>query len=148
MHIHVDFDNYDEFLEFLAASEKAGLNAETPADAKKMPENTGKMPENTGKMPENTGKMPENAEKTPEKAPETAPQEEAKPADPEPEKPAEPEKKVTMTDVRKVMTKLNKAVGRNVAKELIAKRGFAKLTEVKPEDLPGLLEEAEGMLNA
>ena len=138
MHIHLDFDNYDEFLGFLAASEKAGLSAETPADAKK-------MPENTGKMPENAGKMPENAEKTPEKVPETAPQEEAKPADPEPEK---PEKKVTMTDVRKVMTKLNKAMGRNVAKELIAKRGFAKLTEVKPEDLPGLLEEAEGMLNA
>ena len=99
-------------------------------------------------MPENAGKMPENAEKTPANAPETAPQEEAKPADPEPEKPAEPEKKVTMTDVRKVMTKLNKAMGRNVAKELIAKRGFAKLTEVKPEDLPGLLKEAEGMLNA
>ena len=135
MHIHVDFDNYDEFLGFLAASEKAGLSAEPPADAKKMPENTGKMPENTGKMPENTGKMPENAEKTPVKP-------EEKPADPE------PEKKVTMTDVRKVMTKLNKTMGRNVAKELITKRGFAKLTEVKPEDLPGLLEEAEGMLNA
>ena len=127
MHIHVDFDNYDEFLGFLAASEKAGLSTETPT------------------KPEKTT---EKAEKTPEKAPETAPQEEAKPADPEPEKPAEPEKKVTMTDVRKVMTKLNKTMGRNVAKELIAKRGFAKLTEVKPEDLPGLLEEAEGMLNA
>lgn len=127
MHIHVDFDSYDEFLGFLAASEKAGLSTETPT------------------KPEKT---PEKAEKTPEKAPETAPQEEAKPADPEPEKPAEPEKKVTMTDVRKVMTKLNKAMGRNVAKELIAKRGFAKLTEVKPEDLPGLLEEAEGMLDA
>lgn len=127
MHIHLDFDNYDEFLGFLAASEKAGLSTETPT------------------KPEKT---PEKAEKTPEKAPETAPQEEAKPADPEPEKPAEPEKKVTMTDVRKVMTKLNKAMGRNVAKELIAKRGVAKLTEVKPEDLPGLLEEAEGMLNA
>ena len=134
MHIHLDFDNYDEFLGFLAASEKAGLSTETPT-----------KPEKT---PEKAEKTPEKAEKTPEKAPETAPQEEAKPADPEPEKPAEPEKKVTMTDVRKVMTKLNKAMGRNVAKELIAKRGFAKLTEVKPEDLPGLLEEAEGMLNA
>ena len=134
MHIHVDFDNYDEFLGFLAASEKAGLSAETPADAKK--------------MPENTGKMPENAEKTPVKQEKKPAKPEEKPADPEPEKPAEPEKKVTMTDVRKVMTKLNKAMGRNVAKELIAKRGFAKLTEVKPEDLPGLLEEAEGMLNA
>ena len=134
MHIHVDFDNYDEFLGFLAALEKAGLSTETPA-----------KPEKT---PAKAEKTPEKAEKTPEKAPETAPQKEAKPADPEPEKPAEPEKKVTMTDVRKVMTKLNKTMGRNVAKELIAKRGFAKLTEVKPEDLPGLLEEAEGMLNA
>lgn len=141
MHIHVDFDNYDEFLGFLAASEKAGLSAETPADAKK-------ISKNTGKMPENTGKVPENAEKTPVKQEEKPAKPEEKPADPEPEKPAEPEKKVTMTDVRKVMTKLNKAMGRNVAKELIAKRGFAKLTEVKPEDLPGLLEEAEGMLNA
>ena len=134
MHIHLDFDNYDEFLVFLTAAEKAGLSTETPA-----------KPEKT---PAKAEKTAEKAEKTPEKAPETAPQEEAKPADPEPEKPAEPEKKVTMTDVRKVMTKLNKAMGRNVAKELIAKRGFAKLTEVKPEDLPGLLEEAEGMLNA
>ena len=134
MHIHLAFDNYDEFLAFLTAAEKAGLSAEAPA-----------KPEKT---PEKAEKTPAKAEKTPEKAPETAPQEEAKPADPEPEKPAEPEKKVSMTDVRKVMTKLNKAMGRNVAKELIAKRGFAKLTEVKPEDLPGLLEEAEGMLNA
>lgn len=141
MHIHLDFDNYDEFLAFLTAAEKAGLSAETPAG----PETTPTKPEKT---PPKTEKTPAKAEKIPEKAPETAPQEEAKPADPEPEKPAEPEKKVTMTDVRKVMTKLNKAMGRNVAKELIAKRGFAKLTEVKPEDLPGLLEEAEGMLNA
>ena len=141
MHIHLDFDNYDEFLAFLTAAGKAGLSAETPAG----PETTPTKPEKT---PPKTEKTPAKAEKIPEKAPETAPQEEAKPADPEPEKPAEPEKKVTMTDVRKVMTKLNKAMGRNVAKELIAKRGFAKLTEVKPEDLPGLLEEAEGMLNA
>jgi hypothetical protein len=141
MHIHLDFDNYDEFLAFLTAAEKAGLSTETPAK----PEKTPAKPE---KNPEKAEKTTEKAEKTPAKAPETAPQEEAKPADPEPEKPAEPEKKVTMTDVRKVMTKLNKAMGRNVAKELIAKRGFAKLTEVKPEDLPGLLEEAEGMLNA
>ena len=127
MHIHLDFDNYDEFLAFLTAAGKAGLSAETPAKP---------------------GKTPTKPEKTPAKAPETAPQEEAKPADLEPEKPAEPEKKVTMADVRKTMTKLNKAMGRNVAKELIAKRGVAKLTEVAPEDLPGLLEEAEGMLNA
>lgn len=141
MHIHLDFDNYDEFLAFLTAAEKAGLSTETPAG----PEKT---PEKAEKTPAKAEKTPAKAEKTPEKAPETAPQEEAKPADPEPEKPAEPEKKVTMTDVRKVMTKLNKAMGRNVAKELIAKRGVAKLTEVKPEDLPGLLEEAEGMLDA
>ena len=142
MHIHLDFDNYDEFLAFLTAAEKAGLSAETPAQP-------GKTPTKPEKTPAKAEKTPEKAEKTPAKAPETAPQEEAKPADPEPEKPAEPEKKVTMTDdVRKVMTKLNKAMGRNVAKELIAKRGFAKLTEVAPEDLPGLLEEAEGMLNA
>ena len=37
MHIHLDFDNYDEFLAFLTAAEKAGLSAGTPADAKKMP---------------------------------------------------------------------------------------------------------------
>lgn len=138
MHIHLDFDNYDEFLAFLTDAEKAGLSAETPAKSEKTPAKPEKTP----------AKAEKNPEKAVEKAPEPAPQEEAKPADPEPEKPAEPEKKVTMTDVRKVMTKLNKAMGRNVAKELIAKRGFAKLTEVKPEDLPGLLEEAEGMLNA
>ena len=129
MRIHVDFDNCNEFFEFLAEANAKGIGR--------------------------------NSEAANEKVQEPAPSEDVKRSDPEPElakpeKPVEPEPApvkpekpaVTVTEVRKILTKLNKSVGRNVAKELIAKRGAGSLTEVKPEDLPGLKEEAEEMLNA
>ncbi len=128
MRIHVDFDNCNEFFEFLARANARGI---------------GRSPE------ENGGKVQEPARQEDEKPadPKPAPEEDVKSA--EPREPAEPQKPaVTVTEVRKIMTKLNKTVGRNVAKELIAKRGAGSLTEVKPEDLPGLKEEAEEMLNA
>lgn len=142
MRIHVDFDNCNEFFEFLAEANAKGIGRSSGAASEKVQE---PAPSEDVKRSD-----PEPELAKPEKPvePEPAPVKPARPAEPEPA-PVKPEKPaVTVTEVRKIMTKLNKSVGRNVAKELIAKRGAGSLTEVKPEDLPGLKEEAEEMLNA
>ena len=129
MRIHVDFDNCNEFFEFLAEANAKGIGRNSGSASEKVQE-----------------PAPSEDVKRSDPEPELAKPE--KPVEPEPA-PVKPEKHaVTVTEVRKILTKLNKDVGRNVAKGLIAKRGAGSLTEVKPEDLPGLKEEAEEMLNA
>lgn len=81
--------------------------------------------------------------------PEKKPKEQEKPA----EKPQEPEKapdlpftedkKVTVEEVRKILADLNKAAGKNVAKDLIKAVGFKRLTEVTEGALPALKNMAE-----
>ena len=51
-------------------------------------------------------------------------------------------------EVRKALAQLNKKTGGNDAKELIKGFGVSKLTEVKLEDLPALMEKAQEALNA
>ena len=51
-------------------------------------------------------------------------------------------------EVRKTLAQLNKKTGGNEAKELIKGFGVSKLTEVKLEDLPALMEKAQAALNA
>lgn len=46
-------------------------------------------------------------------------------------------------EVRKELAALNKKVGRNIAKELIATFGVDKLTDVRLEDLPALMDKAK-----
>ena len=46
-------------------------------------------------------------------------------------------------EVRKALAQLNKSTGGNVAKELIKEFGCSKLTEVKLEDLPALMEKVK-----
>ena len=79
--------------------------------------------------------------------PKPAPMPEPEP-DPEPVTKEEEAPAVDITVVRKTLTKLNKAMGRNVAKELIKEFGVSKLTEVGAKDLPALLAKAEEMLDA
>ena len=93
-------------------------------------------------------------QQTAEKAVKQEAVEKEEPAPQEPEQPAEvlpsEEEKpaVDITVVRKTLTKLNKAMGKNVAKELIKEFGVTKLTEISADDLPALLAKAEGMLDA
>lgn len=93
-------------------------------------------------------------QQTAEKAVKKEAVEKEEPAPQEPEQPAEvlpsEEEKpaVDITVVRKTLTKLNKAMGKNVAKELIKEFGVTKLTEISADDLPALLAKAEGMLDA
>ena len=66
---------------------------------------------------------------------------------------AEAPKKAAVTEdfrveVRKTLAQLNKKTGGNEAKELIKGFGVSKLTEVKLEDLPALMEKAREALNA
>jgi len=48
--------------------------------------------------------------------------------------------------VRQLLAKLNKAAGKNKAREIIQGLGYDKLTDVPLEDLPKLLELTEGAL--
>lgn len=89
---------------------------------------------------------PKAVKKEAVKKEEPAPQEPEQPAEELPAKKEEPA--VDIAVVRKTLTKLNKAMGKNVAKELIKEFGVTKLTEVSADDLPALLTKAEGMLDA
>ena len=51
-------------------------------------------------------------------------------------------------EVRKFLAKLNKQTGKNTAKELISQFGASKLTDVKLEDLPALMEKAKEAADA
>lgn len=51
-------------------------------------------------------------------------------------------------EVRRVLARLNKQVGKNVAKDLIGAFGVNKLTEVALADLPALMDRAKEVLNA
>ena len=51
-------------------------------------------------------------------------------------------------EVRKFLAKLNKQTGKNTAKELISQFGASKLTDVKLEDLPALMEKAKESADA
>lgn len=51
-------------------------------------------------------------------------------------------------EVRKFLAKLNKQTGKNTAKELIQQFGASKLTDVKLEDLPALMEKAKEAADA
>lgn len=51
-------------------------------------------------------------------------------------------------EVRKFLAKLNKQTGKNTAKELISQFGAGKLTDIRLEDLPALMEKAKEVANA
>ena len=120
MKITVTFDSLDEFEAFKGTAVAAPQSAKKPAEEPEAP-----------------------------KAKKSAPKEEM----PWKEAPAEAEtpKKVAApavtedfrVEVRKALAQLNKSTGGNIAKELIKEFGCSKLTEVKLEDLPALMEKVK-----
>jgi hypothetical protein len=83
----------------------------------------------------------------------SAPEEpEAPTVQPEPEEPATaataPLTEDFRVEVRKTLAALNKATGKNSAKELIGTFGAGKLSEVALADLPALAKMAEEALHA
>ena len=81
----------------------------------------------------------------PEKKPKEQERPAEKPQEPEkaPEVPFDEEPKVTVEEVRKILADLNKAAGKNVAKDLIKAVGFKRLTDVTEGALPALKNMAE-----
>ena len=81
----------------------------------------------------------------PEKKPKEQERPAEKPQEPEkaPEVPFDEEPKVTVEEVRKILADLNKAAGKNVAKDLIKAVGFKRLTDVTEGALPALKSMAE-----
>ena len=53
--------------------------------------------------------------------------------------------KLTLEDVRKVLTEKSRAGKTSDVKALLKKHGFNKLSEVNPDDYEELLKEAEGL---
>lgn len=120
MKITVTFDSLDEFEAFKGAAVAAPQSAQKPAEEPKAKKSAPKE-----EMP---WKEASAEAETPKKA--------AAPAAPA----------VTedfRVEVRKALAQLNKSTGGNVAKELIKEFGCSKLTEVKLEDLPALMEKVK-----
>lgn len=85
---------------------------------------------------------PEASSQPPEVAPQAA---EEKPAEAAPAPAAGPAD-VSLEDVRAIMIRVGREVGREAAKELIEKHGASKLTDVPAERLGELLEAARAAL--
>ena len=60
----------------------------------------------------------------------------------------EPQKKLDRTDMRKILSALNKSTGENTARKLISEMGYKALTDVPDDKLPELKAKAEEVLNA
>ena len=122
MKITVTFDSLDEFEAFKGTAAAAPQRAQKPVEEQEAP-----------------------------KAKKSAPKEEMPWKEP-PATPDAPAKAAVTEDfrveVRKTLAQLNKKTGGNEAKELIKGFGVSKLTEVKLEDLPALMEKAQEALNA
>ena len=121
MKITVTFDSMEEFQQYF----------QKPAEAPEAPK-----PEKKPQKPVDTGTGALRGA-TPE---EMKQYEEEKKA---PEVPFAEEPKATVEEVRKILADLNKAAGKNVAKDLIKAVGFKKLTEVTEGALPTLKSLAE-----
>lgn len=125
MKITVTFDSLDEFEAFKGTAVVAPQSAQKPVEEPETP-----------------------------KAKKSAPKEEMpwKEASAEAEAPKKAAAPAVTEDfrveVRKALAQLNKKTGGNAAKELIKEFGVSKLTEVKLEDLPALMEKAQAALNA
>lgn len=120
MKITVTFDSLAEFEAFKGTAAAAPQSAQKPAEEPEAP-----------------------------KAKKSAPKEEMpwKEAPAEAETPKAAAASVVTEDfrveVRKALAQLNKSTGGNIAKELIKEFGCSKLTEVKLEDLPALMEKVK-----
>ena len=150
MKITVVFDSLEEFQKHMTTGrEKVEITAQgltaSPApilEPEEPRENaahvSGMCPITTQEPAQEPAGAPEAPKKKPEKSAE-------KPQEPEkaPDLPFTEDKKVTVEEVRKILADLNKAAGKNVAKDLIKAVGFKRLTEVTEGALPALKNMAE-----
>lgn len=125
MKITVTFDSLDEFEAFKGTAVVAPQSAQKPAEEPEAPKAKKSAPKE---------EMPWKEAPTEAEVPKAA----AAPAVTEDFR----------VEVRKALAQLNKKTGGNEAKELIKGFGCSKLTEVKLEDLPALMEKAQAALNA
>ena len=131
MKITVQFENLAEFQKFIgAAGEVAEEKKAAPAQVE----------------------APKPDKKKAAKEEQEEAKEEAKAAEPEEVKAEEPKEctdyGAIRVECRQVLAALNKAVGRNVAKEMLAAHGAkdGKLSQIEDMFLPALLEEAKEAL--
>lgn len=120
MKITVTFDSLDEFEAFKGTAVAAPQSAQKPTGEPEAPKARKSAPKE---------EMPWKEASTEAETPKAA----AAPAVTEDFR----------VEVRKALAQLNKATGGNVAKELIKEFGCSKLTEVKLEDLPALMEKVK-----
>ena len=113
-------------LRSLADSLQAVADAVADSDAAGAEMTTTKEPEETGKAGR-TGKTAKNTAKK-----------EAKAAKQEPE-----EKPLTLEEVRAVLAEKSRSGHTDEVRELLAKHGADKLSEIDPAEYPALLAEAE-----
>nr|DAP49419.1 MAG TPA: hypothetical protein [Caudoviricetes sp.] len=120
MKITVTFDSLDEFEAFKGTTAAAPQSVQKPAEEPEAPKAKKSAPKEGMPWKE----APAEAE-TPKKAAAPAVTEDFR------------------VEVRKALAQLNKSTGGNIAKELIKEFGCSKLTEVKLEDLPALMEKVK-----
>lgn len=132
MKITVSFDSLDEF--------KQCMGIASPSE----------IPDALAWVPQETAQQPQEAPKAAEPKKNTRKQEKPaqEPTDVPEEVMPEPQEAPAVTEdyrlaVRKTLAQLNKIVGKNLASGLIHDFGVSKLTEVKLEDLPALMDKAK-----
>lgn len=137
MKITVEFESLEEFQRYMSPTGSIVWNV----SAKHAPREVVETTAPTACAPADPVPIPwDEAEKAAETPQEAAP--EPKAEDPAPAE-ARPDYEALRVELRVLLTKVNKAAGRNVAKEMIQELGYKSLTAVPDEKLPELKEKAE-----
>ena len=100
-------------------------------------------------MPDAFTTLPAEEPEAPE--PEDSKPEPEAPIMPEPEEPKAEEPKapeLNLTQMRKILSAVNKSTGKNTARELVQAMGYKVLTEMPADKYPELKAKAEEVLNA
>lgn len=138
--IEITYDPSTETLEQAVSSLVPKASASTALPASKPAAKTESEDKPKGPTPAATAETAATAATGNTAASDTASgQPDASPSEPEPK----PEKKVSKTDVRAVATALSKAGKREQLSKIFAEFGGKKLSDIKEEDYPALMEKLE-----
>lgn len=149
MKITVEFGSIEEMMTSIKDLEKLALQAEIGKASIEGNNEAAKYVEAGKKITEELNRdNDQSLEEMVEKQAEKPKKKKAEAEEPE-EAPAKEEPKVDAVEVRKLLTKVNKAAGKNMAKEWIAELGHEALTDVvDAEELAQLKAKAEEYLDA
>lgn len=146
MKITAEFNSNEELIDFIKIFNQNSLGSMTTVVTEvKAPVMQPKEIEKT--IEKNIEEVVKNVDKSIKKDKVQEPKEDEASKEVAPEEDKKEEPKVTREMVRAKFSELIKAGKQKESKDIVSKFGASKLPDIKEEDLPAVLEEAEALLN-